>query len=277
VKAGVLAMVLLLPFLATAGAGCTTPNDIILATTTSTQDSGLLSMLIPDFRQKTGYNVKTIAVGSGQAMTMGERGEADVLLVHSPDREMEFMNDGHGIDRRPVMHNDFIIVGPAVDPAGIRGMKSATDALKKIAGKKALFLSRGDNSGTHQLETRLWTDAGINTRGETWYQSTGQGMGATLRVAAEKDAYTITDRATQLATAGNTRLVIMVEGDKPLLNVYHVIQVNPAKSVRINARGARAFVDYMVSADTQKLIARFGTDRYGSPLFFADAGKPEPK
>lgn len=271
----VLAIILLLPLLVTVSAGCARPNDIILATTTSTRDSGLLSVLIPVFQQKTGYNVKTIAVGSGQAMTMGERGEADVLLVHAPDSEVKFMDARHGIDRRRVMHNDFIIVGPAADPAGIKGMTSAIDALKKIADKKALFLSRGDNSGTHQLETRLWNTARIDTKGQSWYQSTGQGMGQTLAVAAEKDGYTITDRATHLATVKNTRLALLVEGDKVLLNVYHVIQVNPNRSTLINAEGAKAFADFMVDPETQKLIGQFGVDKYGSPLFFPDAGKPE--
>jgi len=260
-----------------AASGCAGTNDIILATTTSTQDSGLLSVLIPVFQQKTGYNVKTIAVGSGQAITMGERGEADVLLVHAPDSEVKFMDARHGIDRRLVMHNDFIIVGPAADPAAVKGMTSAVDALKKIADKKAFFLSRGDNSGTHQLETRLWTTAGVNTRGQSWYQSTGQGMGQTLAIAVEKNGYTITDRATHLATAKNTKLALLVEGDKILLNIYHVIRVNPDKSPLINAEGAKAFADFMVDPKTQKLIGQFGVDKYGSPLFFPDAGKPEPK
>ncbi|MEW6141627.1 MAG: substrate-binding domain-containing protein [Chloroflexota bacterium] len=249
--------------------------DIILATTTSTQDSGLLSALLPVFQKKTGYNVKTIAVGSGQAMTMGERGEADVLLVHSPDAEKKFMEANHGTIRLLVMHNDFVIVGPASDPAGIKGMKSALDAAKKIAEKKAIFISRGDNSGTHALELKLWKTAGIDPKGQSWYQSTGQGMGATLGITAEKGAYTITDRATQLATVKNTSLAILVEGDPILLNVYHVIQVNPNKSTQINAEGAKAFADFMVNAETQKLIGQFGVDKYGSPLFFADAGKPE--
>jgi tungstate transport system substrate-binding protein len=250
--------------------------DIILATTTSTQDSGLLGILLPVFQQKTGYNVKTIAVGSGQAMTMGERGEADVLLVHSPDAEKAFMTANHGTTRLLVMHNDFVVVGPAGDPAGIKGMKSALDAAKKIAEKKATFISRGDNSGTNALELKLWKTAGIEPKGQSWYQSTGQGMGATLGITAEKSAYTITDRATQLATVNNTKLAILVEGDPILLNVYHVIQVNPNKSAMINAAGAKAFADFMVAADTQKLIGQFGVDKYGAPLFFADAGKPEP-
>jgi tungstate transport system substrate-binding protein len=175
-------------------------KTIILATTTSTQDSGLLDVLIPAFEKDTGYMVKTISVGSGQAMKkMGEKGEADVLLVHSPDAEKKFVADGFGINRRLVMHNDFIIVGPASDPAKIKVEKSSKDALKKIATANALFLSRGDNSGTNALEKKLWKAAGINAEGQKWYQQTGLGMGQTLNVAAEKKGYTITDRATYLA------------------------------------------------------------------------------
>ncbi|MCW5852343.1 MAG: substrate-binding domain-containing protein [Anaerolineae bacterium] len=249
--------------------------DLILATTTSTQDSGLLDVLIPRFQTQTGYVVKTVAVGSGQAMTMGERGEADVLLVHSPDAEVKFMEGGHGTKRLLVMHNDFIIIGPPADPAKIKDIKSSVDALKKIADAKALFLSRGDNSGTDALEKKLWGQAGSVPKGQTWYQETGQGMGATLNVANEKEAYTITDRATYLARKKDLKLDILVEGDKPLLNIYHVIPVNPTKSPRINAAGGQAFADFMVASDTQKFIAAFGVDKYGTALFFPDAGKSE--
>ncbi len=210
--------------------------ELILATTTSTQDSGLLDAVIPMFEQKTGYKVKTIAVGSGQAMTMGERGEADVLLVHAPDSEVKFMKDGHGINRKLVMHNDFIIVGPAADPAGIKSTTSAIETLKKIAASKAIFVSRGDNSGTNQLEVKVWKAAVLDPKGQTWYQESGQGMGATLNIAAEKGGYTITDRATYLANKKNLNLDILVQGDPILLNIYHVIQVNPQKSNKINAR-----------------------------------------
>ncbi|MCX8125995.1 MAG: substrate-binding domain-containing protein [Dehalococcoidia bacterium] len=247
--------------------GCNQANSIILATTTSVLDSGLLSVLVPVFQDQTGYKVKPIAVGSGQAIALGERGEVDVLLVHAPDSEKKFMEAGHGIDRRPVMHNDFVIVGPASDPAGIRGLTSAAAAFSKIAQNRAIFTSRGDNSGTHQLETKLWREAGIEPRGQTWYQTTGQGMGQTLAITAEKQGYTLTDRATHLATARNTRLAVLVEGDTVLKNTYHVILVNPDKSPLINAQGARALADFLVSAETQKLIAEFGTDKYGSPLF----------
>lgn len=249
--------------------------DLILATTTSTQDSGLLDTLIPLFEKQTGYKVKTIAVGSGQAMTMGERGEADVLLVHAPDSEKKFMDAAHGASRKLVMHNDFIIIGPAADPAKIKGENMATAALKKIADAKSIFVSRGDNSGTDQLEKKLWTTASIDTKGQSWYQSTGQGMGATLNVAAEKDGYTISDRATYLANAKNSKLQILVEGDSSLLNIYHVITVNPNKSDKINSAGAISFSDFMVAKDTQDVISKFGIDKYGQALFFADAGKPE--
>jgi tungstate transport system substrate-binding protein len=249
--------------------------DMILATTTSTQDSGLLDALIPAFEKKTGYKVKTVAVGSGAAMTMGERGEADVLLVHAPDSEVKFMDAAHGVSRKLVMHNDFIIVGPASDPSGIKGMTSALDAMKKIAEGKGVFISRGDNSGTNQLELKLWKAVSINATGQKWYQSTGQGMGATLTIASEKGSYTITDRATYLATKQNLSLEIVVEKDPALLNIYHVIQVNPQKSNKINADGAKAFSDFMVSPDTQNIIKSFGVDKYGQPLFFPDAGKTE--
>lgn len=249
--------------------------EIIMASTTSTGDSGLMSVLIPIFQQKTGYTIKPIYVGSGAAMTMGERGEADVLLVHAPDSEVKFIQAGHGVDRKLVMHNDFVIIGPASDPAGIKGMSSAIDALKKIAAATSIFISRGDNSGTDQLEKKLWSKVGITPKGQSWYQESGQGMGATLNIASEKAAYTITDRATYLATQKNLSLDILVEGDPVLLNIYHVIQVNPAKSAMINAAGAKAFGDFMVDATTQEIIRTFGVDKYGQPLFFPDAGKKE--
>ncbi len=249
--------------------------ELILATTTSTQDSGLLDALIPLFEKQTGYVVKPIAVGSGQAMAMGERGEADVLLVHSPDAELKFMAAGHGFNRRLVMHNDFIIIGPSGDPAKIKGTTAAIEALKRIAAAQALFISRGDNSGTDALEKKLWGQAGGVPKGKAWYQETGQGMGATLGIADEKNGYTISDRATYLARKQGLGLEILVEKDRPLLNIYHVIQVTPAKSSRINAAGAQAFSDFMVAAATQKLIGEFGVDKFGAPLFFPDAGKNE--
>jgi tungstate transport system substrate-binding protein len=246
---------------------------IILATTTSTQDSGLLDVLIPIFEKNTGYFVKTIAVGSGQAMAMGQKGEADVLLVHSPAAEKKFVAEGYGINRRLIMHNDFIIVGPPGDPAKIKGIKSASEAFKKIAASNALFLSRGDNSGTHAKEKAIWKAAGINPEGQKWYQQTGLGMGQTLNVAAEKKAYTLADRGTYLALKKNLGLDILVEGDAILLNIYHVIEVNPAKWPKVNAAGGKAFADFMVAKETQAIIKTYGVEKFGSPLFFPDAGK----
>ena len=250
-------------------------KNIILATTTSTQDSGLLDVLLPIFEKTTGYFVKTIAVGSGQAMAMGQKGEADVLLVHSPEAEKKFMADGYGVNRRLVMHNDYIIAGPKTDPAGIKGSVSSIEAFKKIAAANAVFMSRGDNSGTNAKEKAIWKAAGINPEGQKWYQQTGLGMGQTLNVAAEKKTYTLADRGTYLALKKNLGLDILVEGDAVLLNIYHVIEVNPAKWPKVNSGGAKAFADFMVSRQTQDIIREFGVEKYGSPLFFPDAGKKE--
>jgi tungstate transport system substrate-binding protein len=251
------------------------PKTIILATTTSTQDSGLLDVLLPIFEKKTGYFVKTIAVGSGQAMAMGQKGEADVLLVHSPEAEKKFIAEGYGINRRLIMHNDYIIVGFLGDPAKIKGVRPASVAFRKIASEKVLFMSRGDNSGTHSKEREIWKASGINPEGEKWYQQTGLGMGQTLNVAAEKKGYTLADRGTYLALKKNLNLDILVEGDAILLNIYHVIEVNPAKWAKVNAAGGKAFADFMVSKETQDIIKTFGIDKFGSPLFFPDAGKKE--
>jgi tungstate transport system substrate-binding protein len=248
-------------------------KTLILATTTSTQDSGLLDLLIPVFEKESGYFVKTIAVGSGQAMTMGEKGEADVLLVHSPDAEKKFMEKQAGVNRRLVMHNDFVIVGPAADPARIKGSKSSAEAFKKIAAANALFLSRGDKSGTHAKEQGLWKNASVTAEGQKWYQQTGLGMGQTLNVAAEKKGYTLTDRATYLALKKSLGLEILVEGDSKLLNIYHVIEVNPAKWPKVNSAAAKAFADFMVAKKTQEQIGTFGVAKFGAPLFFPDAGK----
>lgn len=248
-------------------------KTIILATTTSTQDSGLLDVLIPMFQNKTGFFVKTIAVGSGQAMTMGQKGEADVLLVHSPAAEKKFMEEGFGVSRNLVMHNDFVVLGPSEDPAKIKGIKTTTDAFKKIAVGQALFLSRGDNSGTHAKEKDIWKSADQKYEGEKWYQSTGLGMGQTLSVAAEKKGYTLADRGTYLAVKKNLGLDVLVEGDGILLNIYHVIEVSPEKWPKVNKAGAKAFSDFMLAKETQDIIKTFGVDKYGSPLFFPDAGK----
>jgi tungstate transport system substrate-binding protein len=248
-------------------------KTVILATTTSTQDSGLLDVLIPIFEKKTGYFVKTIAVGSGQAMAMGQKGEADVLLVHSPDAEKKFVGEGYGVNRRLVMHNDFVVLGVSDDPAKIKGTKSAAEVFKKIAAAQALFLSRGDNSGTHAKEKTLWKAAGIAPEGQKWYQQTGLGMGQTLNVAGEKKAYVLSDRGTYLAMKKRLGLDILSEGDAKLLNIYHVIEINPQKFRKINVPGGKAFADFMVSAETQGIVKTFGVEKFGSPLFFPDAGK----
>jgi tungstate transport system substrate-binding protein len=256
--------------------------EIIMASTTSTRDSGLMDVLIPLFQKQTGYVMKPVYVGSGAAIAQGQSGNADVLLVHSPAAEVTFMNGGYGINRRLVMHNDFIIVGAPSDPAGIAGMTVATDALKKISDAKVNFYSRGDNSGTDALEKALWKKIGINvadnsTTNPSWYIQGGAGTGMLdlLRVVSEKGGYTITDRSTYVANKAILNLSIMVQGDPGLLNVYHVIQVNPDKFPKVNAAGAKAFSDFMVAPDTQAVIASYGKSQYGEPLFFADAGKTE--
>jgi len=268
-------LLLLTTLLIMGGSGQAQQKDVIMATTTSTQDSGLLDVLLPMFGKKTGYFVKTIAVGSGQAMAMGQKGEADVLLVHSPEAEKKFVADAYGVNRRLVMHNDYIIVGPAGDPAKIKGMKQGTEAFKKIAAAGSLFLSRGDNSGTNSKEKAIWKASGTNPEGQKWYQQTGLGMGQTLNVTGEKKGYTLADRGTYLALKKNLQLDILVEGDAILLNIYHVIEVNPAKFPKVNVAGGKAFADFMVSKEVQDVIKTFGVEKYGSPLFFPDAGKKE--
>lgn len=249
-------------------------KDVILATTTSTQDSGLLDELIPLFEGQTGYRVKTIAVGTGQALELGKKGEADVLLVHAPAAEKEVVAAGAAINRQLVMHNDYVVVGPENDPAGIKGAKSCAEAFQRIAEAEAIFVSRGDDSGTHKKEKELWQAANVTDKGK-WYQESGTGMGQTLNIASEKGGYTLTDRGTYLALKKNLSLTVLLEGDQSLLNVYHVMQVNPEKFPQVNAAGGKAFVDFMVAAETQKVIGEFGVDKYGEPLFFPDAGKPD--
>ncbi len=247
---------------------------LILATTTSTQDSGLLDVLIPIFQDKTGYLVQTVAVGSGEAMKLGQEGNADVLLVHAPASEVTFMEEGYGKDRFLVMHNDFIVVGPAADPAGIQG-KTVVEALAAISDNAATFISRGDDSGTHKAELKLWKAAAIDPAGQSWYQETGQGMGNSLTIASELGGYILTDRATFLANKVNLALEILVEGENSLLNVYHVITVNPDMWPDSNYEGALAFSEFMTSKSTQELIAEFGLDKYGQPLFYPDADKTD--
>jgi len=251
--------------------------DLILATTTSTQDSGLLDVLIPLFEQQTGYKVKVVAVGTGAALQMGQDGNADVLLVHAPSSEKTYMDGGYGKDRLLVMHNDFIIVGPTSDPAGIKGTASAVDAFKKLAAASAPFVSRGDKSGTNTKELALWKSAALDPAGQkpSWYIESGTGMGATLTIASEKDAYTLTDRATYLANKANLQLDILVEKDTSLLNVYHVITVNPDKWPKINYQGAKAFAKWITQSDIQDVIGKFGVDKYGQQLFIPDATKTD--
>ena len=251
-------------------------GTLILATTTSTQDSGLLDVLVPMFEKETGYTVKTVAVGSGQAIEQASRGDADVVLVHSPDAEKKMIDAGDGIERTLVMHNDFIIVGPADDPAGVKAAKLTNDAMTAISTKQAAFISRSDASGTNALELKLWKAINVTPKRQAWYSESGQGMGATLQIANQKKAYTISDRATYLAQKANLDLSILFQGDKALLNVYHVIVVSPTKHTNVNVVGARAFAAWMVRADIQKVIAEFGKVKAGEALFFPDAGKPEP-
>lgn len=243
-------------------------EELILATTTSTENSGLLNVLIPMYERATGDRVKVIAVGSGAAMQMGERGDADVLLVHSPKAEEAFMAAGNGESRKRVMYNDFIIVGTPEDRAGIKGGKDAATAMAAIARTESSFVSRGDNSGTHAAEKDLWAVAQLKVpTGASWYTETGQGMEATLTITAERKGYTLTDRATWLATADRSRLPLFVEGDARLFNVYHVIVVSPEKHQAVHANAARRFSEFMVASSTQKAIADFGRDKFGISLF----------
>lgn len=240
-----------------------------LATTTSTQDSGLLEYLLPDFEKQAGVKIDVVAVGTGQAIKLGEDGNADVLLVHARAQEDAFMKAEHGVRREDVMYNDFVIIGPESDPAGIKGIASAADALKQIAAKQAKFISRGDKSGTHTKELAIWKAAGIEPAG-AWYQSAGQGMGAVLNMAQEQQAYTISDRATYLARQKkDLKLAVLVEGDKTLFNPYGVIVVNPAKNdaIKANTELANRFVDWLISAETQEKIAQFGVQDFGQSLF----------
>ncbi|MCJ7703268.1 MAG: substrate-binding domain-containing protein [Anaerolineales bacterium] len=248
--------------------------EIILATTTSTYDSGLLDELVPVFESEFGYVVKIVSVGTGKALKMGEEGNADIILVHAPSAELEFMDQGFGIERTLVMHNDFIIVGPSEDPAGIRGLESPSVALKAIVNTHSLFASRGDDSGTHKKELAFWELSGI-TPEEGSYLETGQGMGATLQIASEKAVYTLTDRATYLSLQDILDLDVLVEGDMSLLNIYHVILVNPERWPEINLEGGREFANFLVSPQAQTIIENFGIDQYGQPLFTPDAGKED--
>ena len=263
---------LLLVLLSACAQPASTP--LILATTTSTQDSGLLDTLIPIFEKESGYTVQTIAVGTGAALKMAEEGNADVLLVHAPPAEKILMDEGFGRDRFLVMHNDFVFVGPSNDPAAIRSLPSAGEALVSISSTQSPFVSRGDDSGTHKKERAIWRSVDITPAWDGYIES-GQGMGATLIIASEKQAYTMTDRATYLANRDNLDLEILLEGDEILLNVYHVMTVNPDNWENINYEGALAFTKFMTSDETQATIKEFGIEEYGQPLFFPDAHKTD--
>jgi tungstate transport system substrate-binding protein len=249
-------------------------REVLLATTTSTRDAGLLDSLLPIFTRKTGYSVKVIAVGSGQALELGRRGDADVVLSHAPDQERVLADSGYFLRRRRVMHNDFLVVGPPEDPASLRGMNDALAAFRRLARGAAPFVSRGDRSGTHQLERSVWRRLGIEPpRAGSWYVESGQGMGETLQMADEKRAYTLTDRATYLVRRDKVHLVPMVEGDSLLYNVYHVMEVSPRNAPRVNSPGAKALADFLVDPETQRIIGEFGKARFGQSLFVPDAGK----
>jgi tungstate transport system substrate-binding protein len=259
--------------------GANEPEVLRLATTTSTEDSGLLEAILPDFEEEYNARVDVVAVGTGQAIALGEAGDASVILVHARSREDAFVADGHGTERSDVMYNDFIIVGPTDDPAGIQGMEMASDALNAIAATESAFASRGDDSGTHSKERSLWEAAGLPRDPEgDWYDSLGQGMGDTLRYANETGAYTITDRGTFLSQQDNLpNLAIMVGGssidgntDLSLYNPYGVIPVNPEKG-NINGDLTQDFVDWLTSVETQSVIAEYGIDTYGQPLFYPDS------
>ena len=249
-------------------------RDVILATTTSTQDSGLLDSLVPRFERICRCRVKTIAVGTGQSLALGARGEADVVLVHAPTLEKRYVAEGLFRNRRLVMTNDFVLVGPEADPAGLRQATSLGDAFHRLATGKAPFASRADSSGTNILELNQWKAAGLTPSG-AWYLQVGQGMAATLRIAAEKAAYTLTDRGTYLAVRQGMALEVVFQGARELLNIYHVMEVNPEVFPNVNHEGGRAFADFMVSPETQAFIRTFGTAKFGQPLFTPQAGKRE--
>ncbi len=256
--------------LAACGPAAPKNPDIILATTTSTQDSGLLDELIPIFEQDSGYKVKIIAVGTGKALTMGREGNADVLLVHAPSAEQEFMDGGYGEERFLIMHNDFVMVGPAADPAGVKGMSDPVAAMAQIAAAGATWISRGDDSGTHKKEAAFWAQAGLTPEGD-WFLESGQGMGATLQIASEKSAYTLTDRATCLYQQENLFSEILGEGHESLLNIYHIMTVNPEMWEPVNNAGAKALAAFFTADETQELIREYGVEKFGQPLFFPDA------
>ena len=249
-------------------------GSIILATTTSTENSGLLDYILPNFKEKTGIEAKVVAVGTGKALQMGKDGEADVLLVHAKPSEEEFVAEGHGTERYDVMYNDFVLIGPKDDPGKV-SQKSPKDIVKTfttINNGEYKFVSRGDDSGTHKKEKSFWKEAGIDPQGD-WYISAGKGMGDVIQMADEMQAYTMSDRATYLSMKDKLQLEILVEGDSKLFNQYGVIPVNPDKNDKINNKGARAFIEWLLAEETQNIIGEFGKDKFGQPLFVPNAKK----
>ncbi|BAY91264.1 MULTISPECIES: substrate-binding domain-containing protein [unclassified Tolypothrix] len=258
-----------------ANAQSATKKNVIVAMTTSIEDSGLLDDLVPAFEKRTGYILKKVAVGTGQALALAEKGEVDALFVNSPKAERKVLQGGAVTNRRLVMHNDFVIVGPSADKAKIKGNKNAVQAFNLIAKNQALFISRGDDSGTNKLEKDLWQQAKVTPAGD-WYQQTGSGMGKTLQVANQKLGYTLVDRATYIFQQKNiSALQVLVEGDRKLLNLYHVMQVNPQKFPKVNSAGSKAFIDFVLSSEGQKIIADHARKEFGQPLFIVDGGKTE--
>ncbi|MBR1213658.1 extracellular solute-binding protein [Bradyrhizobium sp. JYMT SZCCT0180] len=257
-----------------AGSAFAQDKSILVASTTSTQDSGLFGHLLPMFKAKTGIDVKVVAQGTGQAIDTGRRGDADVLFVHAKAAEEKFLSEGFGVKRYPVMYNDFVLVGPKSDPAGIKGSKDIVAAFKALKEKGIDFISRGDKSGTHQAELNLWKVAGIDiaTDKGPWYKEIGQGMGAALNTAAASNAYVLTDRATWLSFKNKGDLVIEVEGDKRLFNQYGVMLVNPAKHPNVKKEFGQQFIDWLVSTEGQKAIADFKIN--GEQLFYPNASDP---
>jgi tungstate transport system substrate-binding protein len=270
----VLAITVLATLTSFASAQTINPNEVIILTTTTTQDSGILRVLTDAFAKKFGLAVKAIVAGSGDILKQGARGEGDVLLTHSPEAEKIWMADGNGTSRRLVMYNDFVIIGPEADPAKIKGLKAA-EALRRIAETKMPFVSRGDQSGTHVRELAMWKRAGIDPKGQAWYRETGQGQGLTMDVASQFQAYAFTDRGTYVVHARRIGLPILVENDPALYNIYHVMPVNAAKFPKVNAAAALAFADWILSLEGQSVIEAFGKAEYGRSLFVPAASKRE--
>ena len=265
-------LVLLFGVIVFAGSAIAAEKEMILASTTSTENSGLFAYILPMFEKKTGIKVKVVARGTGAAIEMGKRGDADAAFVHAKEQELKAIEEGYFVNRHDVMYNDFVIIGPPDDPAKIKGIKSAVDAFRKIAESGSLFVSRGDNSGTHTKELSIWGKADIDPKGKKWYLEAGQGMEKTQRIANEKRAYTLTDRGTWLATKENDKLemVILLEGDPILFNQYGVMAVNPERHKHVKYKEAQEFINWIISKDGQQAIASF-KDKYGNQLFIPNA------